>query len=96
MPKGKKHLELTCPCCNTSLIVDASTGLIISNQGKSPEYSLEEAFKAETVRKKQADALFSKAFSDEEERRKSLEKRFEKALEVQDELDEPVRPWDYD
>ena len=57
---------------------------------------MEEAFKAEKVRKEQADALFSKAFSDEKDRRKSLEKRFEKALEVQDELDEPVRPWDYE
>lgn len=96
MSKGEKRLELTCPCCNTSLIIDASTGLIIRNQKKSTDYSMEEAFKAEKVRKEQADALFSKAFSDEKDRRKSLEKRFEKALEVQDELDEPVRPWDYE
>jgi hypothetical protein len=53
---------------------------------------MEEAFKAETARKEQADALFSKAFSDEEKRRKSLEKRFEKALEVQDQLDDPQHP----
>lgn len=53
---------------------------------------MEEAFKAEIVRKEQADALFSKAFSDEEKRRKSLEKRFEKALEVQDQLDDPQHP----
>ena len=96
MSKEKQRLVITCPCCNTSLIIDASTGLVISSQKKSTGYSMEEAFKAETTRKEQADALFSKAFSDEEQRRKSLEERFEKALEVQDELDEPVRPWDYD
>ena len=96
MSEEKKRLNVTCPCCDATLILEPSTGLVISSQKKKIDYSLEEAVKAETARKSQADALFSKAFSDEEKRHKSLEERFEKALEAKDELDDPVRPWDYE
>ena len=94
---GKNRIEITCPCCQAKLLVDASTGLVIHSEAKKATYSFDDALKKEQERKSRSDALFAKAVEDEKRRHDSLEDRFQEALRSKDELDEPPpRPFDLD
>ena len=94
--KKTKRLEITCPCCQSRLQVEPSTGLVISSQARKPKTSLDEAIGLERERKSRADQLFAQAFQDEKQRHDLLEKKFQEALKVKDELEDPVRPLDFD
>jgi hypothetical protein len=89
-------LEITCPCCQATLLVDAETGLVLNAHEKKSGYSFEDALQQVKHRKEKADELFQKAVEDEKKRQSSLEDKFRKALELKDQLEEPSRPWDMD
>jgi hypothetical protein len=89
-------LEIICPCCQATLLVDAETGLVLNAQEKKSGYSFEDALHQVQYRKEKADELFQKAVEDERKRQSSLEDKFRKALESKDQLEEPSRPWDMD
>ncbi len=90
------RLGVTCPCCQATLLVEPSTGLVLRSQEKKSDYSLEDALQKEKERKGQADAMFAEAFENEKRRYHSLEEKFRKALDSKDELEEPTRIWDLD
>ncbi len=93
----KKRLEVTCPCCQARLIIDATTGLVIHSDAKKAGYSFDDALRQEKERKTKSDEIFARAFADEKKRQSSLEAKFEEALRSKDELDEPPpRPFDLD
>ncbi len=94
--KKTKRLEITCPCCQSRLQVEPSSGLVISSQARKSKTSLEEAIGLEKERKSKADDLFAQAFQDEKRRHDLLEKKFQEALKVKDELEDPVRPLEFD
>lgn len=94
--KKTKRLEITCPCCQSRLQVEPSSGLVISSQARKPKTSLDEAIGLERERKSRADQLFAQAFQDEKQRHDLLEKKFQEALKVKDELEDPVRPLEFD
>jgi hypothetical protein len=96
MSKKPARLEVTCPCCQATMLVEATTGLVLKSQDKKPDYSLEEAVELEKERKSKADEVFAQAFVDEKKRHESLEEKFKKALDAKDELEDPTRPWDFD
>lgn len=93
----KKRLEVTCPCCQARLVVDAGTGLVIHSDAKKAGYSFDDALRQEKERKAKSEETFARAFADEKKRQSSLEAKFEEALRSKDELDEPPpRPFDLD
>lgn len=96
MSEKTNKLEIVCPCCQSTLYVEASTGLVLKTKEKKTDYSLEAALKRERERKDKADELFAQAFQDEKRRQDSLEEKFRKAMDSKDELEEPTRPWDFD
>lgn len=96
MAKPQGRIEVVCPRCQATLLVDPKTGLVLHSDEKKTDYSLEKGLKEVKARKEKADELFEKAFQDERRRHDSLEDKFQEALESQDELDEPVKPWDID
>lgn len=96
MSEGKR-VEVVCPCCQSRLLVDSRTGLVLHSAHKKENLSLEEAFAREQARKEKSDEMFQKVFLDEKKRQSSLEEKFKEALKSKDELDEPPpRPWDLD
>lgn len=90
------RIKVLCPCCQTTLLVDSATGLVLNKSSKKPDYSFEEALEQVKVRKEKTDELFAKAFDAEKRRHETLEKKFQQALESKDELEDPVRPLDLD
>lgn len=96
MAKEVKKLQVICPCCQASLTVEPSTGMVLKTQEKKSDYSLEGALRQERDRKEKADDLFAKAFQNEKKRYATLEEKFRKALDSKDELEDPTRPWDFD
>jgi len=93
----QQRINVICPSCQTRLVVDPKTGLVIHSEHKKPEYSFDEALARERAKKEQSDEMFSKAFEEEKRRKAKLEEKFKTALDSKDELDEPsIRPWELD
>lgn len=91
-----KRIKVSCPCCHSELTVDPETGLVINHNRQKSTASFDEALKRERDRRGKADDLFAQAFENERKRTSDLEKKFREAFDSQDELDDPVRPFDLD
>lgn len=96
MSKKENKIEVVCPSCQTALLVDAKTGLVLHSTEKGTDYTFETGLAQLQDRKQKSDELFDKAFENEKQRQQSLEDKFKQALESKDELDEPQRPWEFD
>ena len=100
MAKLKSELELICPSCHTTIIVDTNLGRIVSHQaperGDKPELSdAQRILAAEAARR---EALFDQSFQNEKTRGDALSKRFEEALKEAEKepVSRPTRGFDYD
>lgn len=94
---SKERIDVVCPCCQATLVVDPKTGLVIRSEAQKSGFSFDEALVREKQRKEKSDELFAKAFENEKKRKSNLEDKFREALDSKDELDDiPVRPWDLD
>ena len=100
MAKLKSEIELTCPCCKATLVVDTNLGRIVAHRpperGDKPEFS-----EAARILKEEADrreALFRQSFEAERTRGDALAKRFEEALEQanKEPVTKPTRDFDLD
>jgi hypothetical protein len=100
MAKLKSELELTCPCCDATLIVDVNLGRIVSHQiadrGDKPE--LDEAQKILAAQEARREALFEQSFAAEQNRDDALTRRFEEALKQanKEPITKPTRDFDLD
>jgi hypothetical protein len=100
MEKLKSEIELTCPCCNATLVVDVNLGRIISHReaerGDKPELSDAARILAEEAARREA--IFEQSFHAEKTRGDALAKRFEEALKQakQEPITKPTRDFDLD
>jgi hypothetical protein len=100
MAKLKSELELTCPCCGATLVVDTNLGRIVAHQepdrGNRPELSDAQRILAEEAARREA--LFEQSFQSEKTRGDALAKRFEEALKQanQEPITKPTRDFDLD
>lgn len=100
MPKLKSELEVTCPCCGSTLIVDTNLGRIVSHQqperGDKPE--LGDAHRILSAEAARREALFEQSVAAEKGREDALAKRFEEALKQakQEPVTKPMRDFDLD
>ena len=99
MAKLKSELELTCPCCQSKLVVDVNLGRIISH--KEPEREKPELSDASNILAAEAarrEALFEQSFHAEKTRGDALSKRFEEALKQAstEPITKPTRDFDLD
>jgi len=100
MAKLKSELELTCPCCNATLVVDVNLGRIIAHReaerGDKPELSNAQRILADEAARREA--LFQQSFQAEKTRGDALAKRFEEALQQaqQEPITKPTRDFDLD
>jgi uncharacterized Zn finger protein (UPF0148 family) len=94
-----KSWTVICPCCEATLVVDAQTGAIISQQEKAkPLASFEEMAKELESRKKVRDQVFSQELGSMKDRERLLEEKFREAMKrAEKDKDTPYRnPLDFD
>jgi hypothetical protein len=100
MAKLKSELELTCPCCSATLVVDVNLGRIVAHRepdrGDKPELSNAQRILADEAARREA--LFEQSFQAEKTRGDALAKRFEEALQQakQEPITKPTRDFDLD
>ena len=96
MTKKGAKVEVVCPCCQATLLVDSKTGLVLHSREKKSDYSFEKGLEEVKRRSEKSEELFEEAFQQEHQRQQGLEEKFRQALNSKDELDEPPRLWDLD
>ncbi len=90
---------VNCPCCETILKIDASTGAVISHEEKKKALgSFEEMVKGLDKQKQHREDIFAQQMNAEKDRERLLEEKFKEAMKHADEVkDLPfVNPMDLD
>jgi hypothetical protein len=97
--KLKSEIEVTCPCCNATLVFDTNLGRIVAHkeaERDKPELSDAQRILAEAQARREA--LFEQSFETERTKGDALSKRFEEALRQaqQEPVTKPTRDFDLD
>ena len=92
--------EITCPCCNTKLTVDAASGEILAEERPAVDHAknFDDAMKSVESGASRRDEAFSKAFDRTQNLDDVLQKKFEEAKKkaAKDKSDKPFNPMDMD
>lgn len=94
-----ERFVITCPCCEATLTIDASTGALLSHEEKKKVLGSFEDLKGELAKKKeQREQIFAQEMSSMKDRERLLEEKFKEALKrVDTASDEPFKnPLDLD
>ncbi len=100
MARLKSEIEVTCPCCQSTLVVDTNLGRVVSHKeperGDKPELSEAQRIVAEQAARREA--MFQQSVDAEKTRGDALSKRFEEALRQAKEepITKPMRDFDLD
>jgi len=100
MARLKSELEVICPCCQATLVIDLNLGRVISHhepeRADKPELSEAQRILAEQAARREA--IFQQSVADEKTRGDALSRRFEEALrQAHDEpITKPTRDFDLD
>ena len=100
MAKLKSELEVSCPCCHSTLVIDTNLGRVISHKeperADKPELSEAERILADQAARREA--MFQQSVDSEKTRGDALSKRFEEALRQakQEPITKPMRDFDLD
>jgi len=100
MARLKSELEVTCPCCQATLVIDTNLGRIVSHKepdrGNKPELSDAHGILAKEERRREA--IFQQSVESEKTRGDALSKRFEEALKQarEEPVTKPMRDFDLD
>jgi hypothetical protein len=100
MARLKSELEVTCPCCQTTLVIDTNLGRVVSHhepdRGNKPELSNAHGILAAEAARREA--MFQQSVDAEKGRGDALSKRFDEALKQakQEPVTKPMRDFDLD
>jgi hypothetical protein len=100
MARLKSEIEVACPCCQTTLVIDLNLGRVVSHKeperGNKPELSDAQRILAEEAARREA--IFQQSVDSEKSRGDALSKRFEEALRQakQEPVTKPMRDFDLD
>ena len=100
MAKLKSELEVTCPCCASTIVIDLNLKRIVAHKepdrGNKPELSEAQRILADEAARREA--MFEQSVNAEKTRGDALSKRFEEALKQarQEPVTKPVRDFDLD
>jgi len=96
----KSELEVTCPCCRSSLVIDTNLRRVVSH--REPERAdmpkLDEATRILADEAARREALFQQSVEAEKSRDDALTRRFEEALRQasKEPITKPTRDFDLD
>ena len=100
MARLKSEIEVTCPCCQSTLVVDTNLGRVVSHKeperADKPELSdAQRILAAEAARR---ESIFQQSVESEKTRGDALARRFEEALKQarQEPITKPTRDFDLD
>ena len=100
MAKLKSEIEVECPCCQATLVIDTNLGRVISHREpeRADKPELNEASRILAEQAKRRDALFEQSVEAEKTRGDALARRFEEALRQAKEepVTKPMRDFDLD
>ena len=95
-----KNFEITCPCCEATLVVDRLNGEVLLHKAKEvrgPGGSLESMVAGLETQKTEAAKRFDRQLESQKDRSRILEERFKEALQRAEQSDEKfVNPFDLD
>jgi hypothetical protein len=100
MAKLKSELEVTCPCCQATLVIDTNLGRVVSHnepeRGNKPELSEAQRILADEAARREA--IFQQSVDAEKGRGDALSRRFDEALSRarQEPVTKPMRDFDLD
>lgn len=100
MAKLRSELEVVCPCCQATIIVDTNLGRVVAHvepeNANKPELS--EAQRILTEQAARREAVFQQSVESEKTRGDALSRRFEEALKQakQEPVTKPMREFDLD
>ena len=100
MSRLKSELEVICPCCQATLVIDLNLGRVVSHQeperDNKPELSEAQRILAEEAARREA--IFQQSVDAEKTRGDALSRRFEEALKraKQEPITKPTRDFDLD
>ena len=100
MARLKSELEVTCPCCHATLVVDTNLGRVVSHhepdRGNKPE--LNDAQRILAAEAERREAMFQQSVESEKTRGDALSKRFDEALRQakKEPVTKPMRDFDLD
>ncbi len=100
MARLKSEIEVTCPCCQATLVIDTNLGRIVSHvepdRGNKPELSEAQRILAEEAARREA--IFQQSVDAEKTRGDALSRRFEEALRQakKEPITKPTRDFDLD
>ena len=100
MAKLTSEIEVTCPCCHATLVVDTNLRRVISHvepqSADKPELTDAQRILAEAQARREA--LFEQSVQAEKTKGDALSRRFEEALKQaqQEPITKPMRDFDLD
>lgn len=100
MTRLKSEIEVSCPCCQSILVIDLNLGRVVSHhepeRGNKPELSNAQGILAEEAARREA--IFEQSVQSEKTRGDALNRRFEEALRQakQEPITKPTRDFDLD
>ena len=100
MAKLKSEFEVTCPCCQATLVFDTNLGRIVAHKeperGNKPELTEAQRILAEEAARREA--IFQQSVDAEKTRGDALSKRFDEALRQarEEPVTKPMRDFDLD
>jgi hypothetical protein len=100
MARLKSEIEIECPCCQSTLVIDVNLGRVISHKeperADKPELSdAQRILAAEAARR---ESIFQQSVDAEKTRGDALSRRFEEALKQasREPVTKPTRDFDLD
>ena len=76
-----EKFNIICPCCESTLTIDASTGAILANEEKKKAAGSFEDLKNELEKQKGLrDQLFAQEMSSQKDRERLLDEKFKEAM----------------
>ncbi len=100
MTRLKSEIEIVCPCCQSTLVIDTGLARVISvvepDRGDKPELSDAHRILADEAARREA--MFSQSVESEKTRGDALSRRFEEALKQahKEPITKPTRDFDLD
>jgi hypothetical protein len=100
MARLKSELEVVCPCCEATLVIDLNLGRVVSHhepeRGNKPELSEAQRILADEAARREA--IFKQSVESEKGRGDALSRRFEEALKQarEEPITKPTRDFDLD
>lgn len=94
-----ENFEITCPCCDSLIVVDRLSGEVLLHKKKEPKgsQSLEAMVSNLESQKSEAAKRFEKQLESQKDRARLLEERFREAMQRAEKSDQKyVNPLDMD